>query len=94
MRLNALCLIGSLAALPIPLPDQYRLSRQGRYWLSGAVKQPSPLHKGIWPLTSVLPVIIGNQAAMPHTANLVQLIARAAGEQRLIPAAPLSLAWP
>jgi hypothetical protein len=55
MRLNALCLIGSLAALPIPLPDQYRLSRQGRYPLSGAVKQPSLLHKAAMPTRQFWP---------------------------------------
>jgi hypothetical protein len=85
MRLKALCLIGSLAALAIRCPqEQYRLSRQGRYPLSGAVKQPSPLHKASRPLTSVLPAIIANQAAMPNTANLGRLIARAAGKQCLI----------
>ena len=81
MRLNALCLIGSLAAMQSRSPqEQYRLSRQGHYPLSGAVKQPPPLHKASRPLTSVLPAIIGNQAAMPRTANSGQLIARAAGE--------------
>ena len=71
MRLNALCFIGPSQLWQSRSPqEQYRLSRQGHYPLSGAVKQPSPYHKASRPLTSVLPAIIGNQAAMPRTANL------------------------
>jgi hypothetical protein len=71
MRLNALCLLAPWQLWQSRSPqEQYRLSRQGRDPLSGAVKQPSPLHKASRPLTSVLLAIIGNQAAMPHTAIL------------------------
>jgi hypothetical protein len=81
MRLNALCLIGSLTALAIPLPaGAVPASRQGQYRLSWVVKQPLPLHKASRPLTFVLPDIIGNRTLMPGTGNFGRLIARAAGE--------------
>jgi hypothetical protein len=96
MRLNALCLIGSLTALAIPIPAgavpaQSAGTVSAQWGRQAAVTAP-PQGK---PAAYICPpVIIGNQAAMPHTANLGQRIPRAAGEQRLIPAAPLSLAWP
>jgi hypothetical protein len=43
MRLNALCLIGSLTALAILLPPGAVPAQQGQHPFSGAVKQPPPL---------------------------------------------------
>jgi hypothetical protein len=94
MRLNALCFIGSLTALAIPHP-------------AGAVSAPVGAAYAQWGNQAAVTAPQGDPAAYvcpsgyywepgsyAHTANLGQLIARAAGEQRLIPAAPLSLAWP
>jgi hypothetical protein len=81
MRLNALCFIGSLTALAIPLPvgavpAQWAGTLSAQWDRQAAVA--APLGE---PAAYVCPpAIIGNQAAMPHTANLGQLIAHAAGE--------------
>ena len=81
MRLNALCLIGSLAALAIPLPaGAIPAQSAGAVSAQWGRQAASPLHKAGPPLTSVLPAIIGTQAAMPHTANSGSLIVRTAGE--------------
>jgi hypothetical protein len=84
MRLNALCLTGSLAAVAIPLPagavPAQSVGRLSAQWGPQAIVT-APQGKSAAYVCP--PAIIGNQVAMPRTANSGQLIARAAGERRL-----------
>lgn len=75
MRLNALCLIGSLAALAIPLPagpvsaqSAEAVSAQGSH--RAAVTTPQVKSAAY----VCLPAIIRDQAAMPHAAILASAL--------------------
>ena len=81
MRLNALCLIGSLAALAIPLPAGAVPAQSVGAVSAQWGRQAAVTAQQGKPAAYVCPPgYIGNQAAIPHTANLGQLIAHAAGE--------------
>jgi hypothetical protein len=66
VRLDDLCLMGSLAALAIPLSaGAVPAQSTGAVSLSRTIKQSSPLREARWPLRLVLTDITGNRTAMP-----------------------------
>ena len=82
MRLNALCLIGSLAALAIPLPAgavtaQSAEAISAQWGRQSAITAPQGKSAAY-----VCPTgYYGYRPATPNTANLGWLIARAAGNE-------------